>query len=110
MCLGQVEAADVAGQREHRDAPLGERRVDRLLEQRRHLVDAGDRPVEARDVGEQRVVVDLLEEVAAHLLARAPGRRSRAPGRGDLLGVVQPVEQVDRARADRAHADAEVDR
>ena len=62
--------------------------------------------VEHRDVGEEPVVVDLLEELAADLLARHLAADGQDRG-VRLLGVVQPVEEVDRARPDGAHADAE---
>ena len=54
--------------------------------------------VEDRDVGEERVVVDLLEEVAADLLAGHLAADGEHRG-VRLLRVVQAVEQVDRARA-----------
>jgi hypothetical protein len=68
--LGEVEPADVARERQNRDALLGDRGVDRLLDHSRHLVDGRDRLVEHGDVSEDGVVVDLLEEVAADVLAR----------------------------------------
>ena len=66
--------------------------------QERELVGAGDGLAEHRDVGEERVVVDLLEEVAADLLAGHLAA-DREHGRVGLLRVVQAVEQVDRTRA-----------
>ena len=106
MSLGEILPAHVAGQRQHRHAGRQQRPLDGLLEQPGQLLGARDRAAEDRHVAEQRVVVDLLEEVAAqlgerHLAAQREHRRVR------LLGVVEAVEQVDRAGADRAHADAE---
>ena len=84
-----------------------QRGADRLLEQHGHLVGAGDR-------------------VRGRPRRRRTARRCRPPGRSRcrcsaqrhlpadrqhrgvrLLGVVEAVEQVDRARADGAHAHAE---
>jgi len=57
-------------------------------------------------VGEELVVVDLLEEVAADLGQRyLPAQRKNGDAR--LLGVVETVEEVDRPWADGAHADTE---
>ena len=104
--LGQVEAADVAGQGQHRDAPLVEGGVAGLLDEARQLVRRGDGRGEDGDVGEERVVVDLLEEVRADLPARHLAADGEHRGVG-LLRVVQAVEQVDGAGADGAHADGE---
>ena len=55
------------------------------------------------DVGEHGVVVDLLEEVAAQLRSRhLPADRQHRRMR--LLGVVQPIQEVQRAGTHRAHA------
>ena len=102
--LRQVEPTDVTRQGQHRDARLLDRRVGRLLDQQRQLVDAVHGAAEHGDVGEEAVVVDLLEELAADLL---PGHLSADGEDGSmrLLGVVQAVEEVDGAWTDRAHAD-----
>ena len=99
-------AADDAGQGQHRDAPLVEGGVAGLLDEARQLVRRGDGRGEDSDVGEERVVVDLLEEVRADLPARHLATDGEHRGVG-LLRVVQTVEQVDGAGADGAHADGE---
>ncbi len=104
--LGQLEPAHVAGQGQHGHTGVLQGGVARLLDQQRQLVDAGHGAVEDRHVVEEPVVVDLLEELAAHLLARhlaADGQH----GGVRLLGVVEPVEQVDGTRSHRPHAHGE---
>ena len=103
---GGIEPGDVTGQSEHRHSGGAERQVHGLLEQPGQLVGAGHGPAEGRHVGEHGVVVDLLEEVGAQLGERhlpADGQH----GSMRFPGVVEPVEQVQRARSDGAHADSE---
>ena len=91
---------------QHRDARPGVRGVHRLLEHPRQLRRARHGVPVAGDVAEEQVVVDLLEEVAAHLGGGhlAADREHRSVR---LRCVVQAVEQVDRAGSDGAHADPE---
>ena len=101
-----VECADIPGHGEHGDAGGVQRALDRLLDQARQLRWAGDRAAEHRHVAEHRVVVDLLEEVGTQLRERhltADGQHRRV----GLLGVIETVEQVQRARPHRAHAHAQ---
>ncbi len=104
--LGDLQPTHVPWKGQHGHPALLQRRIGCLFDDQGQLVDPRDGLVEHGDVGEQHVVVDLLEEVAAQLLARhlSTDRQDR---RMRLLGVVEPVEQVDRAGADGAHADAE---
>ena len=107
-CLGVgcLHRADVAGQRQHGDAAFVDRRLDGLVQHRGKLLGRTDGPAEHGDIGEQDVVVDLLEVLAAEIGQRdLPTDRQHRRVR--LLGVVQAVQEVDRPRPDGAHADAD---
>ncbi len=85
---------------------MRQRGLDGLLDHVRQLARAGDGLVEHRHVPEHVVVVDLLEEAAPDLRQRhLPG--DRQDRRVRLGGVVQPVEEVDRARTHRSGAHPE---
>ena len=98
-----ILGGDVAGNGQHGDSGGVEGALDRLLDQARELGGAGEGAAEDRHVTEHGVVVDLLKEVRAQLGQRhlpADGQHRRM----GLLGVIEAVEEMQRARAHRAHA------
>ncbi|MDZ7675337.1 MAG: hypothetical protein U5K30_09740 [Acidimicrobiales bacterium] len=101
-----VQVPDVARQGQHRHPWSRVRGVHGLFEQAGHLRRAGDGGPERRHIGEEEIVVDLLEVVASDLRQGnlATDRQHRSMGLG---GVVEAVEEMDRTGTDRAHADPE---
>jgi len=88
-------------------APL-QRNAQRAVDQVPRLLGAGGLLHEVvRDILEQRNQVDFLLEVAAQRAARLLAHQ-RQHGLVVQLGVVQAVEQMDRARPRGRHADADL--
>lgn len=93
---GHVLLRDVRGQGEVCDAGGGQRGLAGLDRERRELAGINDPLAEDRDVGEQRRLLDLLVRVRAETIGLGLAR-DRDHRRVVLRGVVQAVEEVDRA-------------
>ena len=89
---------DVAGQDDHADAALEDRRLQGELGDAGHLAGGGDQGAVVRAAGEDRLGVGLLEVAAADLGAGDVGGDGE-DRRRVALAVVQPVDQVQAARA-----------
>ena len=92
-----------------RDAALRERRAAAGVDDRLHVARAHDLLVVDRDVFEERQQVDFLLVLRAEkIVIRLTGDREHR--RAIHLGVVQSVEEMDRARTRRRETDAKLPR
>jgi len=97
----------IGWKRDMGDTLLRDRRPARCHEQVGHLIDRGDLLVEDGYVGKQVFCVDLLVIFRTDITGRnLTGDRNHR--RVVHLGIVQPVEQVNRARAGCSHAGSQV--
>ena len=105
----RLELGDVAGKRDHGDALQRDRVPQRRVDHPRRLRGGRDQLAVVRALDEEAVRVRLLE-VAEPICALGMWLAIASTGRAGAVRVVEPVDQVQVARAAAAGADGELAR